>query len=177
MRATVVLLSMLVLTGSSWAQDIRPGPAIVLGNIAQDIRDARELAKSSTDLRLREQLDLLLARAELATRELQRGATQPAPGPARPVAMSSQDFTRFLAALSANKFDDARLATVKTLGNARLTAAQGKQVLQKFSFDKGKEDAAVALYPMLVDPHLFALVLEAMTFEQNRANAIKRVTQ
>lgn len=135
------------------------------------------MARTSSDMRLREQLDLVLSRAELATRDLQQVALRQAAASAQPTAMPARDFERFLAALSANKFDDARLATVKTLGNAKLTAAQGKQIVQKFTFDKGKEDAAVHIHPMLVEPHLFALVLEAFTFEKNRSAVMARIAR
>ena len=177
MRILILFLSILALPATLSAQDARPGQIGALDRIVADIREAREIAKFSTDARVKEQLDLLLARAELAARELQQVAMRQVAVPPRPVAMSMEDFTRFLAALSANKFDDARLATVKTLINAKLTAAQGKQIVQKFSFDKGKEDAAVHIYPMLVDPHLFAHVLEAMTFEKNRSAAMARISR
>lgn len=177
MRTLAFILSVLVLSPAVCAQSPRPGPAATLEQIVMDIRDAREVARASADAGLRERLDLLLARAELAARQLQYAAVpqaQPAP---RALAMSPGDFTRFMAALSTNRFDDARLATVKTLGHARVTAAQARQILQKFSFDEGKEEAAVFLHPLLVDQHLFAEVLGAMTFPQTRANALKRVAR
>jgi hypothetical protein len=176
-RTLIFFLSILALPTSLAAQDARPTLVGTLDRIASDIREARDVAKFSTDVRLREQLDLLLARAELATRDLHQTAIRQAATPPRPAAMSTDDFNRFMGALSANKFDDARLATVKTLGSAKLTATQGKQIVQKFSFDKGKEDAAVQIYPMLVDPHLFALVLEAFTFEKSRTAVMARIAR
>lgn len=176
-RAMILASIVVLYPVASVAQDTRAGQIIAMSRIAADIREAREIAKTVTDTRTREKLELLLSRAELATRDLQQAATKQQPGAStqRPAAMPAEDFSRFLSALSANAFDDARLATVKTLGAARLSAVQGKEILQKFSFDKGREEAAVFIYPLLVDPHLFAVVLEAMSFEKNRAAVLKRI--
>lgn len=176
-RAMILASFAAIYPVASVAQDTRAGQIIAMSRIAADIREAREVAKTVTDVRTRERLELLLSRAELAARDLQQAATkqQPAAPAQRPGAMPAEDFSRFLSALSANAFDDARLATVKTLGTARLSAAQGKQILEKFSFDKGREEAAVFIHPLLVDPHLFAVVLEAMSFEKSRAAVLKRI--
>lgn len=161
------------------AQDMQGGPIAATNRIVTDLRDAREIVKAVPDQWTRERLELLLSRAELAARDLQQQAIaqqQLAQKP-RPVAMPPADFARFLTALSGNSFDDGRLAIVKTLGTARLTAAQGKEILKKFAFDKGREDAAVFIYPLLVDPHLFSVTLEAMSFEKSRRDVMSRISR
>jgi hypothetical protein len=172
-RMPLALMAVCVLPLQAFAQDVR-SPAVMLERILADLKEARAMVQISPDARTRERVDLLLARAELAARDLQSGISQPA---VRSGAITDGDFETFMVALSAQKFDTGRLQTVRSLGRARLTAAQGKQILQKFTFDKDKQEAAVFLHPMLVDPHLFAQLLEAMTFETSRAAVLKRVTR
>jgi hypothetical protein len=171
-----VLVFMLVAFSSPTlvsAQDTR-SPAAMLERILADLKEARAMVQVSPDARVRERVDLLLARAELAARDLQAGSGQTA---TRSAALSDQEFATFMTSLSSQTFDSGRLPIVKSLGKARITAAQGKQILQKFAFDKDKQEAAVFLHPLLVDPHLFAHVLEAMTFETSRAAVLKRVVR
>jgi hypothetical protein len=172
-RLLLALAAILALPLQALAQDAR-SPAATLERILADLKEARAMVQISPDARTRERVDLLLARAELAARDLQSGISQPA---ARSAAMAAEEFATFMTALSSQKFDTGRLQTVKSLGKARLTAAQGKQILQKFTFDKDKQEAAVLMHPMLVDPHLFSHVLEAMTFETSRAAVLKRVVR
>jgi hypothetical protein len=169
-----LLLLLVVLASAPTLAQAQQDRAAALDRIIADIKESREVASKSMDARVRQRLDLLLSRAELSARELQ-ASLQSGAAPARPVAMPDADFTRFMTSLAANNFDDARLATLKTIGNARLSATQGKQILQKFSFDKGREEAAVFIHPRLVDPHLFAHVLEAMTFDNSRKAVMKRI--
>lgn len=159
------------------AQETRDGQIAAMGRIVADVREARDIARTVPDVRTRERLELLLSRAELTVRDLQQAAIgQQNPPQAQPaIAMPPSDFARFLTALSANAFDDARLATVKTLGRSWVTAEQGRQILKKFSFDKGREEAAVFIYSRLVDPHMFSVVLEAMAFEKSRSDVMARI--
>ena len=58
MRLLVLVLAVLGLAGPLHAQDARSGPAATLERIVADIREARQLAKSSPSAGTREQFDL-----------------------------------------------------------------------------------------------------------------------
>lgn len=142
-----------------------------LDQVVADVHEARELARSIPDQALRERMELLLSRAELSAHELQRPAVA-----APPAAMSQGDLQTFLATLSRQSFDDGKLRVVKTLApSARLTSEQAKQILAKFSFAKGRVEAAVLLHALIVDPHLFAVTLEALPFDSERRDVLKRI--
>lgn len=144
-----------------------------LDQVVTDVREARDLARSIQDRILRKRIELLLSRAELSARELQQPTEPPA---SRPMVMSQDDLQKFLAALKGQSFDDGKLRTVKTLApRARLTSEQAKQILASFTFDKDRVEAALVLHRLLVDPQLFALALEAFTFDTDRKKVLSRI--
>ena len=84
-------------------------------------------------------------------------------------AISAEDFARVLKGLKGETFDNAKVAFVANLGKARnYTCAQVRELLQAFSFDGGRGEAAVQLYPQIIDPGNFFTVLEVFTFDSGR---------
>jgi hypothetical protein len=47
--------------------------------------------------------------------------------------------------------------------------------MKEFSFDSDRVEAAVHLYPLIIDPENFFIVLEAFTFDHDRQAVRKRL--
>jgi hypothetical protein len=137
-------------------------------DVAENLRDAREAVKQISDKRARQQLELLLTRAELRNRDV-RDNLAALEGPARPVIISDDDFARLLRGLAAGPFDNDRVTFVENFARARtFTSAHVREIARTFQFDDGRGKAAVLLYPRVVDPENFFTVLEVFTFDANR---------
>ena len=92
----------------------------------------------------------------------------------RPV--SAKQLTQSLMVLNAEAFDGGRLDYIKQMGKSRrFTSAQVSEMLATFSFDDDRGDAAVALYPQVVDRENFATVLAVFSFDDGREAVIKRL--
>jgi hypothetical protein len=137
-------------------------------SLAADLREARELLKKAPNKQTREQLELVLSRAELRAIDLQKALAALA-GPAKPVPTAPEAFAKVLKGLKAESFDKDKLAFLKGLGGAsRYTSEQARELLQAFSFDDHRVTAALLLHPRLTDPGNFFTALEAFSFKSNR---------
>lgn len=66
-------------------------------------------------------------------------------------------------------FDRDKLEAIhRAARNGRFTTAEARQLAAQLTFDGGKADALIALYPAVVDPHRFAMTLDILTFSSNR---------
>jgi Domain of unknown function (DUF4476) len=149
----------------------KPSPAAsaraAARDLASDLREARELLKKVNDRKTRERLELLLSRAELRAADIQRDLAALAAPPR--VALSPDEFAKFLKGLKANAFDDGKVPFVEEYARTRwFSSAQAREVLKAFAFDDGRIKAAVALYPRLTDPENFFTVLDAFAFDSSR---------
>jgi hypothetical protein len=150
----------------------KPSPAAsaraAARDLAADLRAARELLKKVNDRRTREQLELLLNRAELRAGDIQRDLAALA-APPRRVALSPVEFAKFMNGLKANAFDNGKVPFVEEYAKTRwFSSAQVREVLKTFAFDDGRIKAAVALYPRLTDPENFFTALDAFAFDSSR---------
>jgi len=97
-----------------------------------------------------------------------------AAGPA--VSTSGAAFAQTLRAIQANSFDEGKLAYVRAASKTtRFTCAQARQILETFSFDDGRKDAAKALYPGLEDPQNFLPLLEVFSFDSSREELLREL--
>jgi len=137
-------------------------------DVAADLREARDLLKKVTDKQTRERLELLLTRSELRIGDIQKNLAGLAAA-AKPVAISTEDFSKLIKGLQAEAFDDGKASFVANFSKGRhFTCAQAREMLKLFSFDAGRGQAAVALYPLLTDPENFFTALEVFTFDSGR---------
>jgi hypothetical protein len=126
------------------------------------------LKKVNNDRRARERLELLLSRAELRAADLQKDLAALA-APPRRVALSPDEFAKFMAGLKANAFDSGKVPFVEEYAKTRwFSSAQVREILKAFAFDDGRIKAAVALHPRLTDPENFFTVLDAFAFDSSR---------
>jgi hypothetical protein len=143
--------------------------ASTVKELAGDLKEARELLKKITDRTTRDRLELLITRSELKVLELEKalaGVSLPATG-VTPV--SAENFAKLLKGLKAESFDDGKASFIATFAtNGRLNCEQARQLLKEFSFDEGRTQSAVHLYPRLTDPENFFTVLDVFTFDSSR---------
>jgi hypothetical protein len=150
----------------------KPSPAAsaraAARDLAADLREARELLKKVNDRKTRDRLELLLSRAELRAADIQKDLAVLAVPPRR-VALTADEFARFLKGLNANAFDSEKVPFVEQYAKTRwFTTTQAREVLKAFTFDDGRVKAAVALYPRLTDPDNFFTCLDTFTFDSGR---------
>jgi hypothetical protein len=109
-------------------------------------------------------LHRLESTAVLATGPSHSRAQRPPPAP--PPMLT---FDEALFMVRAETFDRDKLEAVhRAARNGRFTTHEARAIAAEFSFDSGKADALIALYPAVIDPHRFAMALDVMTFSSNR---------
>lgn len=94
--------------------------------------------------------------------------------PKQPV--SDDDFAKLLTSLQSQSLDDGKVSFIKLISHTNaFTCDQVRQILRELSFDQGREQAAVILYPRVTDPKNFFTVFEVFTFDQARSSVNKRL--
>ena len=145
-----------------------PAPEETVSQVLADLREARGMLGSIRQSQVRERLDLLLARAELGIDDLRRHLAEP-PGSHRPSAATAEDFGAILQAIKKRWPDRERLALIREMGTGgRFTSAQVRVLLETFDFDDARVEAAVELYPKVVDRESFFQALDAFKFPIKR---------
>jgi hypothetical protein len=136
--------------------------------VVADLREARQLLKQINDRKTRDRLELLLTRAERRTADLQKSLAILA-GPHKPRPISAEEFAKFLQGVKGNTFDKDKVPFIENFAkNRNLSCEQVREILKTFSFDDGRGQAAVLLYPRVTDPENFFLALEVFTFDSGR---------
>ena len=150
-------------------------PEATASQVLADLREARGMLDSIRQPQVRERLDLLLARAELGADDLRRHLAGPPgppgphgphepPGPHGPPAATPEDFDIILQAIKKRWPDRERVALIREMGTGgRFTSAQVRALLERFDFDDDRVEAAVLLYPKVVDQESFFQVLDALS--------------
>lgn len=176
MNPTRLALSAFLLVGVSAlgaADPVKKSPhEAALSKITADLKEARGLLKDVSDRKTREKLELLITRAELAAKDLQKELATLVPVGG----MAKEDFAKVLKGLKDQSFDDGKMKYVNGLAKTtRLTSAQVKEMLAAFSFDRDRVTAAVTLHPMVVDPELFVTVLDAFSFKSSKDEVLSKI--
>lgn len=144
--------------------------------LAADLKEARELLKKVTDRATRDRLELLITRSELKALELERMLGGAVVAGTQPTAMSAENFAKLLKALKAESFDDDKASFVATFAaQGRVNCEQARELLKSFSFDEGRINSAVVLYPRLTDPENFFVVLDVFSFDSSRGKVRERL--
>jgi hypothetical protein len=160
-----------------WGQDnskisVAENVKNTMQSVTDDLREARITLKKVADKEVRERLELLIGRAELQLSDLRKDLPLVATVPTSK-GMSDADFARLLKSIKGLSFDDQKLDLLRDLGKTpRFTASQVRELVQTFSFDDKRVEAAVLLHPFLQDAENFYQVLEVFTFDSHR-NAVR----
>jgi hypothetical protein len=81
------------------------------------------------------------------------------------LALDTASFSNFLRRLRREGFDDDKLEFLAEFGrNGYFTSAQVAQIVDLMTFSEGEEQAAILLYPRVVDPENWYVVYDALTF-------------
>lgn len=90
--------------------------------------------------------------------------------------VSDSRFMQLLKGLSAESFDEGKISYVMQVGRSHhFTSAQTSKLLSVFDFDDERVNAAVALYPYVVDHENFPAVLKVFSFDDGRETVIKKL--
>jgi hypothetical protein len=92
---------------------------------------------------------------------------KPEPEP-QPQTMPDESFSKFLQALRRETFDDEKLEFLAPVAHqSYFSSEQVRQILDKFLFDNNREEAAIILYPKVVDPVNWFVIYDTFTFSSN----------
>lgn len=90
-------------------------------------------------------------------------------GPTGPQVVSSQDLSRIRSSIAAESFSDDRLAILRDASRGRyFTSAQVLSMMELFSFSDDKVEAAVILFPRVVDQQNWYTVYSGLTFSSDK---------
>lgn len=91
--------------------------------------------------------------------------------------MSDEQFAEFLVSLRAESFASGRMRLLQVAARDNyFTAAQVQTVVAELTFSSNKVDAAVLMYPRVVDQDDFYTVLGAFTFESSKRAVRQRLS-
>ncbi|MBC8352558.1 MAG: DUF4476 domain-containing protein [Planctomycetes bacterium] len=178
--ATLAMLGLLVtssVAGQRTEREDRAQSQVVatVAGLQRDLRDARKLLADVDDLKLRERLELLLSRAALKADDLEESFAGATRGQAKSP-ISEKDFAKLVENIKDEAFDDDKVEFIETFLKGRpLNCDQATTLLKTLSFDDGRIEAAVLLYPGLVDRENFFEVLKIFPFEASRKKVMEAV--
>ena len=93
-----------------------------------------------------------------------------------PVACSTEDFNSVVLRVAAESFDSGKLELLADATVDRwYTAAQVRRMLEEFSFDRDKIEAAVVMHPRVVDMKNWFKVHDAFSFDSSKEELRRRV--
>lgn len=91
-------------------------------------------------------------------------------------APAATGFNGLLQSLNTNSFDAGKLSFVKFIAPSHaFTSHQAQQILQSFSFDTDRVEAAVVLHNRVTDKENFYHVLDTFSFDQGRQDLLARI--
>lgn len=96
--------------------------------------------------------------------------------PAKPVPMKAAAFEQLVGAIRAASFDDDKVEVVRHAAQTNFFSSnQVAAVMDLLSFDEGKIDAAVAMWPRITDPENSFVIFKKLAFDSSREELRKRV--
>ncbi len=147
--------------------------------ISRDVRAVRDLLPASLDARTRMSIEGFLTHVEHRAARLgddipELTAASVAPG--RRAGRSYGAAAILAEALKSQHFDSDRAALMKLVyGYCSFTCGEAREVLKTYTFDTDRKEAALLLYPRLLDPERFDIALEAFTFESSKREVREKV--
>ncbi len=171
--------------GAQFQPQPQPQPFPIMPNLKQseaykqllqDLQNAKDLAASVTDPKLRRRLLQTVDNIELNIRRLlDQIEAGPNPFPV-PVAMPNADFQRLVKTLKARKLNKDRLQVLALTEGAFFTCEQGKKILETFSITPdAQRQAAIWLYARLVDRPNFNIVVDVIPYPLERQAVLRAV--
>ncbi|MFH1469623.1 MAG: DUF4476 domain-containing protein [Pseudomonadota bacterium] len=98
------------------------------------------------------------------------------PPPPLPSAMSPASFASLKAAIQLESFSDGKLRVLaEALRGRMLSVAQARELLPLYSFSSDRVEAAVTMYPALVDPQDFYQLYGSFDFDSDKEEVRKRL--
>lgn len=90
--------------------------------------------------------------------------------------MADADFAQLLAAIKAESFSSGKRRVLQMAAPySYFSTQQVKTLVKAFDFSSDQVDAAVLLYPQIIDYHNFYQVLDAFTFESSKQEVRERL--
>ena len=94
----------------------------------------------------------------------------------KPAPMKDAAFAQLVEAIKQASFDDEKIAVVRHAAQSNwFRSAQVGAVMDLLSFDDGKIDAAVAMWPRITDPENSFVIFNKLTFDSSKDKLRKRV--
>lgn len=143
--------------------------------IKADLKEAKEMLQQVADQQTRNRLELLLTRSELRIEELQKDL-QRLSAQSNLKITSAEEIADLKKKLQSESFDSKRLSFIQSFGKERrYTAIQVRELLSTFTFDNARSDAAIELYPSVVDPENYYKALEVFTFQSGGKKVMEKL--
>ena len=142
--------------------------------IAVDFKDLRAQIARLPDGQLRQQMLQTLTRLETDSRRF----TELTAGTAlNHKAVSADDLAKLLRALKTENFDEKRLPILRA-GTTRvqLTSEQARVLVNTLASSDSRKRAAILLYPRVLDPNNFSLVLNVIPYASDRDDAVRAIS-
>ncbi len=153
---------------------LTPEQMEMVQRLAADVKVLRAHINRLPDGQARQQMLQTLNRLEGNSRrfaEITAGAAR------SHMAVPDAELAKLIRALKTENFDEKRLPLLRT-GTARmsLTSDQARSVVLTFASSDSRKRAAVMLYPHVLDPTNYSLVLNTIPFATDRDDEVRAIT-
>jgi hypothetical protein len=153
---------------------LTPDQIEITQRIAADFKDLRAQIARLPDGQTRQQMLQTLTRLETDSRRF----TELTAGTAlNHKALSADDLAKLLRALKTETFDEKRLPILRA-GAARvqLTSEQARTLVNTLASSDSRKRAAILLYPRVLDPNNYSLVLNVIPYASDRDDAVRAIS-
>lgn len=174
MTRALALAALMFVTGPALSEH---RPAALLDQTFGEIASLKADINQIPQRHIRHNLDRRIERVEglLVRLEATGALTQPdrrhvrPERPAPPPPPPALSFDEALHMVRAEAFDRTRLEAVHRAARVgAFTTHEARALAGELTFDSGKADALIALYPAVVDQHRFAMALDVLTFTSSK---------
>lgn len=147
-------------------------------SIERDAHALIELADEAEDKAERKSLRSQAATLEQGIAAVRNVIETLARDDSKPAAMRAPAFDQLVQTIRKASFDNDKVAIVRHAAQTNwFAAAQVASVMELLSFDDGKIDAAVAMWPRLTDPENSFVIFNKLTFDSSKEKLRKRVAK
>jgi hypothetical protein len=146
----------------------------LVDEIHEDIDDLRALVGTSSTHQGRQRMFREINDLEGSVYDLEvaLGAVH---GPQQPAVASAQELSQIRRAIAAESFGDDQLAVLRAASQGRhFTSAQVLSLMEQFTFSDERIDAAVLLYPQVLDQQNWYTVYSALSFSSDKSTLRSR---
>ncbi|MDX2088716.1 MAG: DUF4476 domain-containing protein [Kofleriaceae bacterium] len=139
--------------------------------------EAEDIAERKTLRAQAAALEQGVATTRKVIESLARESDRPAK-PAKPTPMRQAAFDQLVQTIRAASFDDDKVEVVRHAAQGNWFGAnQVATVMDLLSFDDGKIDAAVAMWPRITDPENSFVIFNKLAFDSSKDKLRKRVSK